>query len=257
MSMNDDEIIKQHTEIAQQSGDPNNIKTSVDSEQIKDLPRNVIATDRAFVAVSRAFEMFIIVYGSQFPALNQFLAMWQGYNMTWEKTMRESRDLATKTSVEFRRFDELYLIFIQKYEAKEDLKEAMEALIRFSNSYTGISMEFAEKFKSLERDVKDFRENFDRYLRDKYMEPELREKVEQLQKLFAALDPEFQIIRDGLMVFAQTWADFHFESLKFANVMHGLDGVKDIPIRFRLQVTLARDIATPLAERLNAYAHAG
>ena len=76
--MSDDEIIQQRREIAQQSRDPNNVRISVD--QIKDLGRNAIATDGAFVTVSRTFERFVLDYGTQFPALSQFLTRWQGYH---------------------------------------------------------------------------------------------------------------------------------------------------------------------------------
>jgi hypothetical protein len=243
--MNDDEIYI------------NDLKTSV--EHIKDLGKNAIATDGAFVAVSRAFETFVRDYGSQFPALSQFLARWKGYHTTWTNTVQESRDFAAKTSAEYPRFDELYHIFVQALEDKEDLKAAIEALAGFSkDSHTYIPIDFSISFKFLRDDLKIFGDYFDRYLKQKKnKEPELAEKVKELKKLFAALDPEFKIISDGLKVFAQTWKYFHVESKKFTDVVKILNDVKDFPSIFKSEADLARAIAMPLEERLNAYAQAG
>jgi hypothetical protein len=326
--MSDDDIIRQREEIARQARDPNNIRVSVD--QIKDLGRNAIATDGAFVTISRTFEAFVRDYGSQFPALSQFLTRWQGYHATWKTILQQSRDFATTTSGEYKRYDQVYLRFLQELETKEQLEEAIGALTQFSeNTSTYIPIDFANKFKDLGEEVKAFRDDFDRYLIEQGKE--LTARVKELQRLlaeaektvkdcqdlldqasilvgfipivgyfaglvtelllpgvvlrrnraaeaakgyekeiqdanqaqeglarmqtqFAALDSDFQIICDGLVVFAQTWAYFHAESKKFADALKGINDVKDIPETFKSAVDLARAIATPLEEGLDAYA---
>jgi len=250
MSMNEDEIIMKRTEISRQSRDPNNIKTSV--EQVKDLG-NAVTTDRAFYTVARAFEMFLHAYGSRFSELSQSLTRWQGHHATWKTILGESRNVAVKTSAEYRRFNELYLIFVKAYETKEHLKEAIEALMEFSrNSNTEIPFDFDDEFKILEVEVAQFHDSFDSYL--KQQEAESKEGAKELRALFAALNPEFEIIWDELGVFARTWGMFRDASRHFGNLMQKLDDVKDFPAMFKVEVTRMRDTATPLQKALDAYA---
>jgi len=75
-----------------------------------------------------------------------------------------------------------------------------------------------------------------------------------MQTQFAALDSEFQIICGALGIFANTWAYFHAEALKFANTLKEFDNVKDLPSIFMSTVELSRAISQPLRESLEAYA---
>jgi len=75
-----------------------------------------------------------------------------------------------------------------------------------------------------------------------------------MQTQFAALDSEFQIICGALAIFANTWAYFHAEALKFATILQGFGDVQEIPSLFKSTVELARAISQPLQESLEAYA---
>jgi hypothetical protein len=79
-------------------------------------------------------------------------------------------------------------------------------------------------------------------------------ELAKMQTQFAALDSEFQIIASGLAIFANTWAYFHAEALKFSNMMNNYESVQDFPSIFKSEVDLARAIAKPLQEGLDAYA---
>jgi len=82
-----------------------------------------------------------------------------------------------------------------------------------------------------------------------------QEGLANMQTQFAALESEFQIICGALAIFANTWAWFHAEALKFADILRTFDDVKDFPTIFKSTVELSRAIAQPLQEGLDAYAH--
>jgi len=325
--LSDDKKIELQEKVAEEARKTNNVKISVD--QIKELGKTAISTDSAFVTVSRAFEQFVKDYGTTFPKTKEFLTKWNVHHEAWKKLLRESRDFASATSGEYKRYDEVYLNFIQKMKDKDDLDEAIAGLTRFSNNKKiEIPMDYADKFKELGEQIKFFREDFDKYLKDQGKEltakvKELQEKLKvaedtakrcdqiirdtakyvefipfigffakeiteacmpdtvnkrnkaqadaklyktqideankaqqglaQMQTQFAALDSEFQIICGALAIFANTWAYFHSEALKFANSMKGYDNVKDLPRIFKSEVDLSRAIAKPLQEGLDAY----
>jgi len=182
--LSDEELVKLQQEIAKEARVPENITESV--EQIKELGINAIYTDNAFTSTTRAFERFVAEYGTKFPETKKFLEEWQVFHKTWEDLLWKSRDFATITSNEYRRYDEVYLKFVQSIKTPDDIKEAMMALTIFSqNTVEGIPLNYADKFKVLGEQIKLFREDFDQYVKEQGTE--LTERVrELLEKLKAA-----------------------------------------------------------------------
>jgi len=104
-----------------------------------------------------------------------------------------------------------------------------------------------EKRKKAEADAK-------QYKREIEEANQAQIELAKMQTQFAALDSEFQIICGALAIFANTWAYFHAEALKFSNMMNNYESVQDFPSIFKSEVDLARAIAKPLQEGLDAYA---
>ncbi|KIJ58202.1 hypothetical protein HYDPIDRAFT_171360 [Hydnomerulius pinastri MD-312] len=82
-----------------------------------------------------------------------------------------------------------------------------------------------------------------------------QEALAHIKSEFDGLDPDIKIISSSLSLFADIWRQFHGEAEEFAKVLRDVQNPTSIPRVFKLRVELARTIARPLQEALEAYAN--
>ncbi|KIJ58204.1 hypothetical protein HYDPIDRAFT_34399 [Hydnomerulius pinastri MD-312] len=198
------------------------------TEAIKVIGRAAVYTDEAFDKINRTLLKFVEESGSDFPEIKGYQTRWAGYqtvrpsscdslvcgqfkldiipNQTWQKNLKDSRDLANVASADYQRYNKIFLEIVDRIKTASDIPEAAEALKGFSEETPPPTLGLSEKFQTLQRDVAEFKTDFDEYVKNKGVKlkkeaEELAEKIDGLEKDIVDLDKK---IKDATIALAVT-----------------------------------------------------
>ncbi|KIJ63534.1 hypothetical protein HYDPIDRAFT_40949 [Hydnomerulius pinastri MD-312] len=175
------------------------------TEAIKFIGRVAVYTDEAFDKINRTLLKFVRESGSDFPEIEGYQTRWAGYQATWQKNLKYSRELANVASGDYKRYNEIFLEIVDRIKIASDIPEAAAALNAFGEETPPPNLDgLSYKFQELQRDVAEFKKDFDEYAKNKGVEleeeaKELAEKIDGLEKAITDLDKK---IKDATIALA-------------------------------------------------------